>query len=153
MSGFQSTIRQIATGLAGGGVFNGNANREVITVPFLSSTFAIFQEPKTLIVLGKRNFGESFCTRVNFYRCAIIPTDLQKPVKSCFSAPAKMAKVELRSDLEFAVSFPSHRKAAAPLLSAPKVARGILSTSRIHAITVQSVNCGGRRVRPPPRCS
>jgi hypothetical protein len=33
--GFWSTIRQIATGLAGGGEFNGNANREVITVPFL----------------------------------------------------------------------------------------------------------------------
>jgi hypothetical protein len=26
----------MATGYAGGGVFNGNANREVITVPFLS---------------------------------------------------------------------------------------------------------------------
>ena len=68
---------------------------EVIFTRPLSSTFAIFQEPKTVIVLGKRNFGESFCTRVNFYKCAIIPTDLQKPVKSCFSAPAKMAKVEL----------------------------------------------------------
>ncbi len=29
-------IRHIATGLAGGGVFNGHDNREVITVPFLT---------------------------------------------------------------------------------------------------------------------
>ena len=36
MRGFRSAIRQIATGLDGGGVFNGNANREVITVPFLT---------------------------------------------------------------------------------------------------------------------
>ena len=35
--GFRCTVRHIATGLAGGGVFNGNANREVITVPFLIS--------------------------------------------------------------------------------------------------------------------
>jgi hypothetical protein len=35
MRSFQSSIRDMATGLAGGGVFNGNANREVITVPFL----------------------------------------------------------------------------------------------------------------------
>ncbi|MDA8376764.1 MAG: hypothetical protein M0Z50_06860, partial [Planctomycetia bacterium] len=32
---FRSIVRQIATGYAGGGVFNGNTNREVITVPFL----------------------------------------------------------------------------------------------------------------------
>ena len=36
MRGFRSIIRQIATGLAGGGVFHGNDNREVITVPFLT---------------------------------------------------------------------------------------------------------------------
>ncbi|MDA8376304.1 MAG: hypothetical protein M0Z50_04360 [Planctomycetia bacterium] len=35
MGRFRSTIRHIATGYAGSGVFNGNANREVITVPFL----------------------------------------------------------------------------------------------------------------------
>jgi hypothetical protein len=32
--GFQSTIHPIATGFAGGGIFNGNAHREVITIPF-----------------------------------------------------------------------------------------------------------------------
>ncbi len=36
MRGFRSTVRQIATGLAGGGVFNGNANRKVITRTFLN---------------------------------------------------------------------------------------------------------------------
>jgi hypothetical protein len=33
---FRCIVHQIATGYAGGGVFNGNANREVITVPFLN---------------------------------------------------------------------------------------------------------------------
>jgi hypothetical protein len=32
---FWSIVRHIATGYAGGGVFNGNANREVISAPFL----------------------------------------------------------------------------------------------------------------------
>ncbi|MCL5946009.1 MAG: hypothetical protein M1472_04045 [Planctomycetes bacterium] len=35
MREFQSTIGHITTGYAGGGVFHGNANREVITAPFL----------------------------------------------------------------------------------------------------------------------
>ena len=35
--GFRSTVCQIATGLASGGVFNGNANREVISGPFFRS--------------------------------------------------------------------------------------------------------------------
>jgi hypothetical protein len=34
---FRSTICHIATGFAGGGLFNGNANREVMTVPFLNN--------------------------------------------------------------------------------------------------------------------
>ena len=34
--GFWSFVHQIATGLAGGGLFNGNTNREVISVPFLN---------------------------------------------------------------------------------------------------------------------
>ena len=34
--GFRSTVHQIATGLAGGGVSDGNARREVISVPFLN---------------------------------------------------------------------------------------------------------------------
>ena len=39
MRGFRSTASQIATGLAGGGVFNGNANQEVITVLFLNAKY------------------------------------------------------------------------------------------------------------------
>ena len=38
---FRSIVRHIATGYAGGGVFNGNANREVIMVPFLRNEIAI----------------------------------------------------------------------------------------------------------------
>ncbi len=37
VSGASSVI--LATGYAGGGLFNGNANREVIKVPFLSAIF------------------------------------------------------------------------------------------------------------------
>jgi hypothetical protein len=32
---FRSIVRHIASGFAGGGVFHGNDNQEVITVPFL----------------------------------------------------------------------------------------------------------------------
>ena len=39
--GFRSIVRQIATGFAVGEVFNGNSNREVITVPFLTNYLCV----------------------------------------------------------------------------------------------------------------
>ncbi len=39
--GFRSTIHPIATGYAGGGVFNGNAHREVMTVTFIITRMQI----------------------------------------------------------------------------------------------------------------
>ena len=45
---------------------------------------------------GIRDCGASFCTSRVLYGCAETPGHLQRPVKSGFSVPPKMAKVEIR---------------------------------------------------------
>ena len=53
---FWSTVRQIATGLAGGGLFNGHSNREVITVLFLRLPGRLITH-YSLLIAARPNVG------------------------------------------------------------------------------------------------
>ena len=77
MREFRSIVRQIATGYAGGGVFNGNANREVIMVPFPSAAQRLIKAARPISLFITHCRADDVGSRtVNSYICVILYYDV-----------------------------------------------------------------------------